>query len=571
MRELLAKIESDARFAHCSVSAEISEDGIVTLEGSADSWRHVVDIGHLAASFPGVVNVVNNLSAEGIRVKKDDNAERIREARWLGQIASADVLIVGAGICGCGIARELSKYNLRVIVIERNADVSEETTKANNGDIHPGHKAKPGTLKAKLNVRGNYLYDKWQQELGFELVRCGQINVAYSEDDMKGIEKIYRDGMANGVPGVRMLTREELLEREPEIPGNPIGGVEAPTMGVVEPFQVCVALAENAAVNGVQFLLSTELLDIDVKPEGGFAAVTEKGIISCSYLIDCAGIHADDVAEMAGDKFYTLHPRRGGIVIFDKRIAGPYKHAISAFPRNKDVESKGGGYARTPEGNILVGPSAVEIPDKEDKSLEESDFDYAYERGKSIFPDLDRRDVIAMYSGIRPADYTEDFIIQMSHKIHGFVHVAGIQSPGLASAPAIAEMVEGILKEDLRAQGQDLQAREDYQPYRKPRVQFRRLSHEEQEALIKDNPKYGHIICRCEQITEGEILDVLHSPIVPTTVDAIKRRTRAGMGRCQGGFCQPRVVEILARELGKDWTEINLKGRNAYILERRSR
>ena len=342
-------------------------------------------------------------------------------------------------------------------------------------------------------------------------------------------------------------------------------------MGVVEPFQVCVALAENAAVNGVQFLLSTELLDIDVKPEGGFEAVTERGVVCCRYLIDCAGIHADDVAEMAGDKFYTLHPRRGGIVIFDKRVTGPYQHAISAFPRNKDAESKGGGYARTPEGNILIGPSAVEIPDKEDKSMEESDFDYAYERGKSIYPELDRRDAIAMYSGIRPADYTEDFIIQMSRKVPGFIHVAGIQSPGLASAPAIAEMVEGILKEDLQAHGQQLQERADYQPNRKPQVQFRRLSHEAQEALIKENPKYGHIICRCEQITEGEILDVLHSPVVPTTVDAIKRRTRAGMGRCHGGFCQPRVVEILARELDKDWTQINLKGRGAYILERRSR
>ena len=281
MRELLAKLESDVRFAHCSVSAEMSEDGIVTLEGSADSWRHVVDIGHLAASLPGVVNVVNNLSAEGIRVKKTDNTERIRQARQLGRLAETDVLIVGAGICGCGIARELSKYNLKVAVIERNADVSEEATKANNGDIHPGHKAKPGTLKAKLNVRGNYLYDKWQQELGFELVRCGQINVAYSEEDMKGIEKIYHDGVANGVPGVRMLTREELLEREPKIPGDPIGGVEAPTMGVVEPFQVCVALAENAAVNGVQFLLSTELLDIDGMPEGGFEAVTVLGVVCC--------------------------------------------------------------------------------------------------------------------------------------------------------------------------------------------------------------------------------------------------------------------------------------------------
>ena len=571
MQELLANIKSDARFEQCSVSASISEDGIVTLEGSADSWRHVVDIGHLAASFPGVVNVVNHLSAEGVRIEKSDNTQRIREARKRGVIASADVVIVGAGISGCGIARELSKYDMRVIVVERNADVSEEATKANNGDIHPGHKAKPGTLKAKLNVRGNELYDKWQEELGFELVRCGQVNVAYSEEDMRGLEKIYHDGIANDVPGVRMLTKEELLKMEPEVPGDPMGGLVAPTMGVVEPFQVCVALAENAAENGVEFMLSTELLDIQVMEDGRFQAVTEKGILDAAYIIDCAGLHADEVAQMVNDEFYTLHARRGGIAIFDKRVTGPYHHAMSAMPRKKDAESKGGGYERTPEGNILVGPSAVEIPDKEDKSMEESDFDYAYDRGKSIYPELDRRDVIAMYAGIRPADYKEDFIIQMSGKVHGFIHVAGIQSPGLASAPAIAEMVEGILKEDMEASGRTVSVREDYKPKRRPQVQFRRLSHEEQDALIRENPKYGHIICRCEQITEGEILDVLHSPVVPTTVDAIKRRTRAGMGRCQGGFCQPRVVEILARELDKDWTQINLKGRGAYILERRSR
>ncbi|MGX8701663.1 FAD-dependent oxidoreductase [Caproiciproducens sp.] len=568
IEQILKMIQSDGRFTACSVKVTLSADSILTLTGTADTWENVVNLGHLTASVPGVVNVVNDLTVANIHPYRPDNRRRIAEAREIGVIGETDVLIVGGGISGCGIARELSKYDLRVAVVEKDSDVSEEATKANNGDIHPGHKVKPGTLKAKLNARGNFLYTKWQEELGFEMVRCGQTSVAYCEEDMKKLRQTYEDGLQNQVPGLRLLTREEVIEKEPGLAAEPVaGGLNAPTMAVVEPFRVCVALAENAVQNGVKFLLSTELLAIDRQEGHVAAAVTERGIIRAKYIINCAGVHADDVAEMAGDRFFTIHPRRGGILLFDRQVSSPFRGTVSSMPKEKNKDSKGGGFSATPEKNILIGPSAVEVWDKDAKSMEAEDFEYAFQCGKSVYPSLKKQDIIAMYVGIRPADYTEDFIIGLSRKVGGFINVAGIQSPGLASAPAIAEMVIGILKDD----GLVLEQKPGYQPYRKEPVQFRRLSREQQAELIKKEPSYGHIICRCEQITEGEILEVLQSPLIPTTVDAIKRRTRAGMGRCQGGFCQPRVVEILARELGKSWTDVNLKGRNGYILAQDNR
>lgn len=564
-------IKSDERFTGCQLHADISEDGIVILEGHADSWRHVVDIGHLAAGQPGVRNVVNNLTTDKVRAVRRDRTEEIRRAKEQGVYLCTDVVIIGAGICGCAIARELSKYQLGIAVVEKNADVSEEATKANNGYIHPGHKAKPGTLKAKLNVKGNAMYPVWAKELGFDLDPCGQISVAYSEEDMDYIRKIYKDAVENGVPGICMMSAKEIMAEEPNLVGTPVGGVKAPTMAMVEPYQVCVALAENAAVNGAQFFLSEEVLDIVPPDSSSYSVITERRIIKARYVINCAGIHADDIAEMVDDKFYTLHARRGGLAIFDKALDAPFHRALSTQPKNRDKESKGGGFSFTPEHNIMVGPSAVEIPDKEDKSVMPEDIEYALARGQSIWPDLNRKDIIAMYAGIRAADYKEDFIIETSRKLNGFIHVAGIQSPGLASAPAIAAMVEKLLLDCMSKDGEEVEINHSFNPKWKRPVKFRRLPVEEQAELIEKNPSYGQIICRCEKITEGEILDAIHSPVVPTTVDAIKRRTRAGMGRCQGGFCQPRVVEILARELGKDWVDIYLKGRNGYILEKKSR
>ena len=554
------KLAGDERLKDCQITVWVEEGGIVHLEGKADSWQHVVDAGHAVAAEKAVYNVVNDLTVDGIDTAQPDRSEEIAQAKKQGVVAKVDVFIIGAGISGCGIARELSKYPLSCIVLERGSDVADGATKANNGDVHPGHKAKPGTLKAKLNVKGNEMYTKWAEELHFALERCGALGVAYDEAGMEAQLKIYHDALENGVPGVCMLDAKQIRELEPNLKGEPIGGCYAPTMGLVEPFEVAVALAENAAMNGTQFWLDTEVIDC-VAVDGVIRqVVTTRGVIEATYVINCAGIYADEIARMAGDRFYTIHPRRGGIAIFDKRVRSKFKATVGTVAANKNVESKGGGLCHTPEGNILLGPSAVEVPDRECKGVYPEDMDYILQRAN--ISEVNKGDIIAYYAGLRPADYKEDFIICMSNKVDGFIHVAGIQSPGVAAAPAIAEMVENIVLEDCRKKGHPLEQKSDFNPIRPGIPKLRKMSYAERDRLISENPAYGRVICRCEGITEGEILEAIHSPVV----DAIKRRTRAGMGRCQGGFCQAKVVELLARELGRDWVEINLKNRGSYIL-----
>lgn len=377
-----------------------------------------------------------------------------------------------------------------------------------------------------------------------------------------------------------MVSHEEAVELDPKI------GVELerlgkraaaalwlPSMGVVEPYEVVVALAENAARNGVKFLLNCtvgEILRRDGQVEG---VVTERGIIKASYVINCAGVYADEISEMAGDRCYTIHPRKGTIAILDKACPPLFRGMGGISTREetvkKNVESKGGGMCLTPEHNILLGPSATEVPDKEDVDTTPEDLAYAMSRNSN--PYVGYGDIIRIFAGTRPADFKEDFIIEMSDRTHGFINVGAIQSPGLASAPAVAEMTVGILKEDWEKTLGPLAERPGYDPVEPPKTEFRHMSHEEQDELIRKDPRYGKVICRCEQITEGEILDAIHSRIVPASIDAVKRRTRAGMGRCQGGFCQPRVLELLARELGKEWVEITLKGKGSNVLVEENR
>ncbi len=556
-----------------NINIQIDSDNIVTLDGVVGCWQDVVDAGHATAKVDGVVNVVNNISVEGISTTKPDYTEKISKAKEIGLIDTVDVLIIGAGISGCGIARELSKYNLKILVVEKGEDVSVGTTKANNGNIHPGLSVKPGTLKAKLNVRGNDLYTKWAQELDFELIRCGLLGIVSDKESLPIIDLGMKVCELNEVPDAKKLTPLEVKAMEPNFEGESEGGLLVPSMGLVDPYKVAIALAENAIENGVEFVLNNAVVDVITEDGKVKGVITEKGIINAKYIINCAGLYADDIAEMAGDKFFTIHPRKGTIAIIDKNKRPLYNSLVGNIGNSnskKNEESKGGGMCKTPEGNILLGPSAKEVPYKDDLGTDPDDLHYAIERNEN--KEVGYGDVIKFFTGIRAADYMEDFIIGMSKKVDGFINVAAIQSPGLAAAPAIAEMVEEILVNHITTyKKNDLKIKDNYNPIRKERVEFRKLSHEEQDELIQKNLKYGNIVCRCETITEGEILDAIKSPLTPTTVDAIKVRTRSGMGRCQGGFCQPKIIEILAKELGKEWVEINLKGAGSYILEKKNR
>ncbi|MCM1988332.1 FAD-dependent oxidoreductase [Oceanirhabdus seepicola] len=579
--KIIKAIKKEEELACYDIDVEVSSDKIITLTGEVDEWQHVVNIGHIVAKVKGVRNVVNDIKAKGITIPKKDNREKIKKIIKEGNHKECDIVIIGAGISGCAIARELSKYNLKTIVVEKNSDIAEEASKANNGNIHPGALAKPGTLKAKLNLKGNKLYTQLSEELNFELKRPGSLFVVYDEKEWKkmlGLKFLKKTGIGHlikplrqimKVPGLKWLSGEEVHNLEPNIKGKPVGGFWMTTMGLVEPYEVCIALAENAVQNGTSFMLDTEVLDVITEEGKTTGVITNQCIINSKYVINCAGVYADNIAEMAGDRFFTIHPRRGAIAIIDKSRKGFLSTPAGTRSDNSGQKnnSKGGGACMTPEGNLLWGPTATEIPYKEDKSVEASDMDYIVKLGRSITEEVKRTEIITFFAGLRAADYKEDFIIGMSKKVKGFINVAGIQSPGLASAPAIAQMVEGIIKKDMGT----IERNESYNPIRKPKVQFRNLSHEEQDELIKKNPKYGNIICRCELITEGEIIDAIHSGVPATTIDAVKRRTRAGMGRCQGGFCGPRVLDIIARELGKEPTEITLKGSNSYVLNKNSR
>ncbi|MBR4861024.1 MAG: FAD-dependent oxidoreductase [Firmicutes bacterium] len=573
---MIERIRHAASEAFPGIEMTLTVDGrnIVTVQGECESWNQLVDVGHFLAKQEGVKNVVNEMTVKGLVIPKKDYSQAKADGEAKGVVKETDVVIVGAGVIGCGIARTLAKYDMNVTVVEMSDDVCTGASKANNGNIHPGMAVKPGTLKAKLNIEGNRMYQQWADELNFALDWCGCVAVVTDERLMKGAEMTYKIAVMNGVHEPEVFySAERALEIEPKLAHRNLdikGGAFFPSFGQVESYEVVIALAENAADNGVEFMFNTTVADV-LREDGQVqGVVTNKGIIKAKHVINCAGIYADEISAMAGDKCYTIHGRKGTLAILDRHSEPEFDRVTMIYDgshliqEKKNAESKGGAMCVTTEHQSLLGPSATEVPDKEDNTTTIDDL--AYAMGTNLNAATGYKDIIKTFCGVRPADYSEDFVIEMSPITHGFINVGAIQSPGLASAPAIAKMVEEIWLEDVKAAGCEPAVKEDYNPYREARVEFRHMSREEQDQLIAQDPRYGRIICRCEQITEGEILDAINSSVVPTSVDAIKRRTRAGMGRCQGGFCQPKVLEILARELGKEWTEIHLKDAGSRIL-----
>lgn len=564
---ILKKINKNIDTRGMNINLKINKDKIAHLDGETNTWAEVVQIGLLVGKNRKIKNVVNNLHPKDQEIPQKDKSKLIKQGKDIGLIEETDVLIVGGGIIGCGIARELSKYDLKISVVEKEADVAEGTSKANNGMVHPGNATMPFTLKAKLNVKGNAMFPDWAEELNFPFKRSGSIILAYNKAEKRILTAAYLAGKLNRVPGMKRISGKKAMELEPILEKKPKAALWTPTTAYVDGYGVTIALAENAAINGVNFHLASEVVDVITNQGKVEGVITNKGIIKSKYVINAAGVYADDIAEMAGDKYYTIHARKGGVLIFDKDIKGVCRATNTGNTKDRNQQSKGGGAQSTVEGNALWGPSAREIMDKDDLSFTKEDLDYSFRAGLDSNPHMTRGDIITYFSGLRAADYKEDFIIEKSEKIKGFIHVAGIQSPGLASAPAIAEMVVGIVEKEEGV----LKENKSYNPIRKKPIEFRKLSKKDQDEIINNNPRYGNVICRCETITEGEIVDAINGPIPCTTVDGVKRRTRASMGRCQGGFCSPRIVSILARELNKDVTEISQKGKDSFIIRKRAR
>ena len=470
-----------------------------------------------------------------------------------------DVIIIGAGVSGCAVARELSAYKRKTAVLERSSDVCEGTSKANSGIVHAGYDAKPGTRKAALNLRGNILMESLSKQLDFPFQRNGSLVLCFEEAGRGKLEELLERGKENGVEGLRIVEREELAVLEPNLSDRVIAALYAPTGGIVCPFGLTIALAENASVNGVEFHLDTEVNKI-VKIEEGYRLETSKGVFRTKVVVNAAGVYADVFHNMISGHKLHITPRKGEYCLFDKTMGGYVSHTVFQLPTKY---GKGILVSPTVHGNLLVGPTAEDIADKEGVNTTASGLETVLERGEMSVGHLPAGKIITSFAGLRAHEEGNDFVIGEAEDAKGFIDVAGIESPGLTCAPAIGEYVAGIIQDILPAE-----RKEDFIGERNGIFGMWEAGHEERKKMIHENPAYANVICRCELVTEGEIMDAIHRPLGATTVDGVKRRTRAGMGRCQSGFCAPKVVEILARELGRDIGEITKAGGNSGFLTR---
>lgn len=468
-----------------------------------------------------------------------------------------DVVIIGAGVTGSAIARELSRYQYRTIVLDKNSDVCEGTSKANSGIVHAGFDSEPGSVMAKMNVRGNAMMEQLSKDLDFSFKRNGSLVLCFDEKDMDKLERLLEKGKKNGVPGIRIISKEEVKKMEPNVTDNMAAALYAPTGGIVCPFGLTIAMAENACENGVEFQFDTEVTNIGAK-DGGYVLETSKGVFESRIVVNAAGVYADRFHNMVSDEKITIIPRKGEYCLMDKKVGGYVNSTIFQLPT---IYGKGVLITPTVHGNLLTGPTAVDIEDKENTQTTAEGLADLLKRVAVSVPDVPSRQIITSFTGLR-AHWTEhEFIIKEVEGAPGFIDVAGIESPGLSSSPAIgeyvAELVQGIYPMEKKA---------DFVATRKGIPNVAEADFEERQELIKKNPAYANVVCRCEVVTEGEIMDAIHRPLGATTLDGIKRRTRAGMGRCQSGFCAPKTVEILARELGKDVSEITKSGKGSNYL-----
>ncbi len=469
-----------------------------------------------------------------------------------------DVLVIGAGVTGTLIARELTKYDLKVCFLDKGPDAASASSRANSGIVHAGFDAENGTLKAKLNVRGCELMKNVTKELDVEYKNTPSLVVCLSEEDRPELEALYERGIKNEVPGLRIIEKDELFALEPNISKDAVAALYAPSAGIVSPYELAIAAGENAVQNGADYIFEFDVKSI--AHENGVTVVSDGNrCITAHFVVAACGVLCDSIAELCGDKDFEIIPRKGEYMLFDKSCAGIINNVLFPLPTKK---GKGILVAPTADGNLLVGPNA-NVTEKDDTETTSAGLAEIHRGAILLVPSLPPlKNVITSFAGLRPTPSTGDFIIRPSKSIPKLLHVAGIESPGLASSPAIAEYAVQLLSE----LGLELRENKNFDPCRPEVIRIRDLSDNEIQAQIKENPSYGKIVCRCETITEGEIVDAIRRPMGAKSVDAVKRRTRAGMGRCQGGFCMPRVTEILARELNRDLSDITKFGKESKLL-----
>lgn len=469
-----------------------------------------------------------------------------------------DVIIVGGGVIGCAIARELSKYKLRTVLLEKNNDVCNETSAANSAIVHSGYDPLPNSLKAQMNVLGNSMYPQMCKELDVPFIQNGSLTIATTDDEMNTLLSLQKRANENKVE-TKILSSEEVLKLEPQLNKDIKGALFAPTCGIVNPFELTVALMENAMDNGVELLLNHEVNNIKINENSVSVFCKNDKELECKVLINAAGLFADDINAFVDKDSFTITPRKGQYFVLDHFDLNFVKHTLFMVPSDK---GKGVLVTPTTSGNYLIGPSSDFVDDKQDLSTTKDILDSVRSQASRIIENIPYANLIRQYSGLRAVSSTGDFIIEHSKVSKNLINVAGIQSPGLASCPAIALKVVELLKECM-----PLNENEEFNPIRRKVYRLKEMSIEDKNKLISENPQFGHIVCRCEKISEGEIVDCIHRNCGATTVKGVKKRCRPGFGKCQGAMCEASVIKILARELKKDESEILYSENDSNILK----
>jgi len=545
----------------------VREGDTIRVSGSLPTWEDILKACNMAVSKDKRrVHVVNDITLEGAE-PIPMRVPFVRDDALDGK--HVDVLVIGGGISGTSIARELAKWDLDILLVEKEADFALQASGRNDGEVHPGIDLGKGSLKQKYVLEGNHMYDRVCADLNVPFRRIGQY-ACFTQGYLRpavtllALWRKYHDGVTD----VKIVGKEQLLRDNPTMNPDFAFAMYNPSAGIVSPYNLTIAYAENAAQNGVELSLNTAVLSMDTDGGAITAVHTNRGTVYPTVVVNAAGVFADDVAEMAHDRFYSIHPRRGTDTIQDVKSAKIINTIASIIEVNKQAltsHTKGGGLMQTAHGNVLAGPDAVECREKEDFSTRPESIRTIYHKQQKTVPAADPRDIITYFTGVRAPTFEEDFVIEWGRNCKNLYHVGGIQSPGLTSAPAFALDVANDVAERI-GQTRPVSKNERFDPRRKGIPELRKMAPEERAKYIAENPDYGVIICRCEEVSKGEILDALNSPCCPPTIDAVKKRVRPGMGRCQGGFCSPLVAQIIAEHEGIPLTEVRKSSEEAVLF-----
>ncbi|MBE5779673.1 MAG: NAD(P)/FAD-dependent oxidoreductase [Clostridiales bacterium] len=467
------------------------------------------------------------------------------------------IIIIGGGVVGCAVARMLSRYEADILLLEGGEDVASGASKANSGIVHAGFDAKPGSIKALTNVEGARMYPELCREVDAPYVQCGAMVLAFSEEERKTLEKLYAQGEANGVEGQRIIERDEILEMEPNVNPEVVCALLEETSGLTSPYELTCALADHAAVNDVEFRMET-LVERIIKQDNGFLLVTNKGEMEADIIVNCAGVHSAELHNQLSENKLNIIPRKGEYYLLDHQAEPFFARTMFQCPTKM---GKGILVSPTAHGNTLLGPTAEDVEDATDVSTTAGSLAKVVEAARRTWPGLTLKTSITTFAGIRAHCVTDDFVVGAVEGVYGAYETVGIESPGLSAAPSIAKRLSQQI-----AQEQGLSLKAEWKPAPRREKPFYAMTLEERAAIVRDNPEYGALVCRCEQVTEAEIRAAIRRPVGARTIDGVKRRTRAGMGRCQGGFCSPRVLEILSEELNLAPTEITKCGGESKVL-----